>query len=145
MYKDEVDEIQRLKESNKVIEIDDLSQLKHDPNVNAIFAFSKNVIETLRFCDKNCIRTLLVDTHFVQNKKTGIIEELQEKYEIKYSDFDIICGSFEKRFGLPGGFACGSELLIGNMRTMAPGYCFSASCPPSVCAILRILIREALE
>lgn len=134
-----------MKESHKVIEIDDISAVKHDTNVNAIFVFSKNIIETLRFCDKNFVRTLLVDDKFLVDKKLGIVDELQAKWEIKTSDFDLICGSFEKRFGLPGGFACGSDLLIGNMRTMAPGYVFSASCPPSVCAILRVLIREALK
>jgi hypothetical protein len=76
MFKNELPEIQRLKESNKVIEVDDINEIKHDKSISAIFVFSKNVIEALRFCDKNFIRTLLVDSKFCVDKKVGIIDEL---------------------------------------------------------------------
>lgn len=62
---------------------------------------------------------------------------------INYSKFDVICGSFEEVFGIPGGFAASCECVIGTFRTNCPGYVYSASCPPALVASVRYMIRYA--
>ncbi|CAL6111642.1 Serine_palmitoyltransferase 1 [Hexamita inflata] len=93
--------------------------------------------------------TLMNEKGFLQLGKTkrGTAEHLNDKAGkevISNRDIDLITTSFEDTFGIPGGACSGAMLLIGNMRTAALGYCYSASQSPSLVAVIRWMMREIL-
>ena len=87
------------------------------------------------------------DLGFLQSgpTKRGTCEKLRsEGVDVHNSDIDLITASFEHVFGIQGGCCSGAQLLIGNMRTAANGYCFSASAPPALMDAVRHAMRVVL-
>lgn len=60
--------------------------------------------------------------------------------------FDLVNGTLSKAIGCFGGYISGSALLIDFIRSFGPGFIFTTSLPPALCAAARksieILIRE---
>ncbi|CAL5997851.1 Serine_palmitoyltransferase 1 [Hexamita inflata] len=154
-------EVRRLQESQKVIIISEadflakkfsaeLTQLLAQPmNAWVVFDSTSLSVELMKVCNQFKLRTLMNEKGFLQLGKTkrGTAEHLNDKAGkevISNRDIDLITTSFEDTFGIPGGACSGAMLLIGNMRTAALGYCYSASQSPSLVAVIRWMMRDIL-
>ncbi|KAF9877147.1 aminotransferase class I and II [Colletotrichum karsti] len=57
----------------------------------------------------------------------------------------LVCGSFNRIFGLPAGFLTGPESLIRELRYTSRGYMFTTSPPPFVMDMLRAALEWNLS
>ncbi|GKT54593.1 FUM8p protein [Colletotrichum tofieldiae] len=56
----------------------------------------------------------------------------------------LVCGSFNRIFGLPAGFLTGPECLIRELRYTSRGYMFTTSPPPFVMEMLQAALERNL-
>ncbi|KAK2006283.1 aminotransferase class I and II [Colletotrichum eremochloae] len=57
----------------------------------------------------------------------------------------LVCGSFNRMFGLPAGFLTGPERLIRELRYTSRGYMFTTSPPPFVMDMLSAALKGTLS
>lgn len=152
-------EISRLREQFRCVLVEEsdftaekfpapLEELVHQKlNAWVCFDSSADVPAVLRVAQKYRLRTLMNDLGFLVDGRTkrGTCERLRDLgFDVHNSDLDLVTASFEHVFGIPGGCCSGAQLLIGNMRTAANGYCFSASAPPALMDAVRHAMRVVL-
>lgn len=59
--------------------------------------------------------------------------------------FDLINGTLSKAIGCFGGYLSGSALLIDFIRSFGPGFIFTTSLPPALCAAARKSIELIIQ
>ncbi len=70
----------------------------------------------------------------------GLSEELGLADEI-----DIIQGTFAKAFGGVGGYIAASQTIINAIRSVASGFIFTTSMPPSIAAAVKANIQHVIN
>ncbi len=68
---------------------------------------------------------------------SGVSNMLQVEDEI-----DIIQGTLAKAFGVIGGYIAGNKEIIDAIRSYAPGFIFTTTLPPSICAAATASIKH---
>lgn len=68
-----------------------------------------------------------------------------EHANLTLADVDVVVGSLSTSLGSVGGFCVGSHEVVDHQRLSGMGYCFSASAPPSLCAIAHRSLQLMLE
>lgn len=155
-------EIERLRESCRVVDVDMAEflgdgepqsdtlrrLLENRGRLSLWLAFGVEGVDLaalLAACRRRRVRTCAV--HRFMQPACGFCREYTERTGVlvRNAEFDLLVSSFEQAFGIPGGVASGSILYIGNMRTSAVGYCYSASQPPVLCDCIRMLMRQVID
>ena len=88
--------------------------------------------EILDLADKYKAITYIDEVHavgFYGETGAGWLEKigLQERV-------DIVSGSFSKAVGLHGGYIAGDKEVVDAIRSISPGFIFTTSIPPVICA-----------
>eukprot|EP01138_Halocafeteria_seosinensis_P001559 gb/GECG01001597.1/.p1 GENE.gb/GECG01001597.1/~~gb/GECG01001597.1/.p1 ORF type:complete len:687 (+),score=79.09 gb/GECG01001597.1/:1-2061(+) len=58
-----------------------------------------------------------------------------EHFSLSINDIDVLLGSLSNSMASVGGFCVGNREVVDHQRLSGAGYCFSASCPPFLCAV----------
>ena len=60
-----------------------------------------------------------------------------EHFGLSVDSVDVLLGSLSNSMASVGGFCVGNREVVDHQRLSGAGYCFSASCPPFLCAIAK--------
>ncbi len=88
--------------------------------------------KVIKLAKKYNALTLLDEVHAVAlygPTGAGVAEQLGLAHDI-----DLITGTLGKGFGVFGGYVVGKDVVIDAIRSNAPGFIFTTSLPPCICA-----------
>ena len=99
--------------------------------------------QIINLCKKYNAISYLDEVHAVglYGLKGGGISE-REKLQDK---IDIINGTLGKAFGMQGGYIAGKKDFLDTIRSLAPGFIFTTSLSPVICAGALTSIRYVIE